>query len=71
MNQNQMQEEFKCPLCEEKVYSGLGEGCLMCGMVLEEDKKFCSKTCEGKYIEINLQYPEGHKYQKGHKGGEK
>ena len=60
-----MREEFKCPLCKEELYSGLGKGCAMCGMPLEENQEFCSNICKERYIEINLQYP------KGHKGGKK
>ena len=49
-----MQENMKCPLCHEEVYSELGEGCKMCGMVLENtDELFCSKECEETYGEIH------------------
>ena len=27
-----MKKEKKCPLCYEKIYSGIGKGCKMCGM---------------------------------------
>ena len=44
----------KCPFCEEVLYSGLGEGCKMCGMPLDEfDEEFCSEMCEKKYFIIN------------------
>jgi len=42
-----------CPLCKEQVYSGLGNGCKLCGMPLEDDKKFCSSICKEKYREVN------------------
>ena len=45
---------LKCPLCTEEVYSGLGKGCVMCGMALEEEQEeFCSEECRKKYKEIN------------------
>lgn len=47
-------KKLKCPLCEENVYSGLGEGCRMCGMPLKEfDEEFCSETCKEEYKKIN------------------
>jgi len=49
-----MEQELKCPLCEEKIYSYLGEGCKMCGMELQEmDIDFCSEGCKKKYAQIN------------------
>ena len=41
--------DLDCPICEEPIYSSIGNGCKMCGMPLEEDKEFCSKECEIKY----------------------
>jgi len=48
-----MKEDMECPLCNEKVFSGTGNGCRMCGMVLEEGQDFCSDICEEKYGGIN------------------
>jgi len=49
-----MIQEIKCPLCKEDLYSGLGVGCKMCGMVLVEfDEDFCSEECEKNFKEIN------------------
>ena len=47
-------KDKKCPLCYEKVYSGIGKGCKMCGMILEDKSKdFCSDKCRRKYEKIN------------------
>jgi len=46
---------LSCPLCHENIYSELGKGCKMCGMVLEDrGKEFCSKECKRKYRKINF-----------------
>ena len=44
---------LECPLCKEEIYSGLGEGCKMCGMPVEKRKDFCSSKCRIKYNNIN------------------
>jgi len=46
--------EMTCPLCEEKLYSELGEGCKMCGMPIENNKEFCSEKCKINYLLINM-----------------
>ena len=44
-----------CPLCNEKLYSGIGAGCKMCGMPLnDKNKLFCSNSCKRKYKGVNL-----------------
>jgi hypothetical protein len=48
-----MQDTIKCPLCEEKIYSGLGKGCKMCGMVVNPDEDFCSSVCKEEFRKIN------------------
>lgn len=49
-----MKQKMICPLCEEDIYSGLGGGCKMCGMPLDDKSKdFCSKRCKVKYKRIN------------------
>jgi hypothetical protein len=48
-----MSNNLNCPICEKEIYSGLGRGCKMCGMVLEEDDEFCCKDCIKKYEKIN------------------
>jgi len=46
-------KKMTCPLCKEEIYSGIGEGCMMCGMPLEKQKKFCSEKCQDRYFLIN------------------
>ncbi len=47
-------KNLNCPLCEEEVYSGIGEGCKMCGMALEDKtEEFCSMKCEEQHSKIN------------------
>jgi len=48
-----MKNKTRCPICKEDLYSGLGEGCKMCGMPLNSKEKFCSKRCKIKYKKIN------------------
>ena len=49
-----MNQELNCPLCEKKIYSSIGFGCVLCGMPLENEKsKFCSKKCKREYKKIN------------------
>lgn len=50
---NKMKQKLECPLCNEIVYSGIGNGCMMCGMILEDDEEFCSEKCKDKYEKIN------------------
>jgi hypothetical protein len=47
-------KKLSCPLCHMEVYSDVGKGCKLCGMVLEDkSKEFCCRTCRTKYnIEI-------------------
>ena len=45
---------LSCPLCHEEVYSGVGFGCMMCGMPLKEfEVDFCCDECEESYNEVN------------------
>ena len=45
---------MKCPLCKEELYSELGKGCKMCGMILKNpNEEFCSQSCKLKYNSIN------------------
>jgi len=47
-------KQLKCPVCEDEVYSGVGKGCKMCGMLLKDkEKTFCCKLCMRKYNTIN------------------
>jgi len=48
-----MEEYIKCPLCSEKIYSGLGKGCKMCGMAINKDEEFCSEICQTEHKKIN------------------
>jgi len=48
-----MKEELKCPICHEKVYAGVGKGCKLCGMSLEDQsREFCSRICRIGYGKI-------------------
>lgn len=47
-------KQLMCPVCNDEVYSGVGEGCKMCGMILKDkDKDFCCKLCMRKHNTIN------------------
>ena len=47
-------ENKKCSICNKKVYSELGKGCMLCGMPMEdESKEFCSKMCRRRYKQIH------------------
>ena len=48
-----MSKSMSCPVCKKDVFSGLGKGCKMCGMVLEGLDSFCCKICMRKYNTIN------------------
>ena len=48
-----MKKELECPLCSEPIYSGLGKGCKMCGMSINDSENFCSETCETEFKKIN------------------
>ncbi len=49
-----MKQNMKCPLCKEELYSELGKGCRMCGMVLaNQNGEFCSEYCRERYRFIN------------------
>ena len=51
-----MKKQMSCLICKKELYSSLGEGCKMCGMVLDEknkENKFCCKICMRKYSTIN------------------
>jgi len=46
-------QEMKCLLCKETVFSELGNGCRMCGMVVDMNEDFCSSWCENEFGRIN------------------
>lgn len=46
-------QELECSLCNKKIYAGLGNGCKMCGVALEQNEKFCSEVCEVEFKKIN------------------
>ena len=49
-----MNKNMKCPLCKEEIYSEMGKGCKMCGMILSnKNAEFCSESCESNYKSIN------------------
>ena len=53
-SKQKMKQTLKCPLCNESIYSGLGLGCKMCGMISQDkNKEFCSKICRRKYKKIH------------------
>ena len=45
-----MEMVLECPICNQSVYSGTGNGCKMCGMLTIED--FCCKLCMRKHSTI-------------------
>ena len=50
---DKMENILNCPICKKEVYSEIGKGCKMCGMILEEqNKKFCCNICMRKYNTI-------------------
>jgi len=52
--QTKMQKTMDCPICDGEIFSGLGKGCRMCGMLLEDDhNNFCCEDCKDKYCQIN------------------
>jgi hypothetical protein len=42
-----------CPICDKEVFSGVGSGCKMCGMLVNNNEFFCCKLCMRKYNTIN------------------
>lgn len=49
-----MTDTKDCPICEIELVSSIGEGCLMCGMPLNNEfDRFCSKNCEESYEKIH------------------
>ena len=44
---------LNCPICKKKVFSEIGRGCKMCGMILNGPDSFCCKICMRKYNTIN------------------
>lgn len=46
-------EVMECGVCEKELFSGLGEGCRMCGMPLEGLGLFCCGGCEEKFGDVN------------------
>ena len=57
VRQVRMMEEQKCPICLKIVYSGVGSGCQMCGMLLENTmEEFCCKICRRKHSTINKRF---------------
>ncbi len=51
--EDKMKDMLNCPVCKKEVFSGVGRGCKMCGMVLESSYSFCCKICMRKYNTIN------------------
>ena len=48
-----MKKEIKCPICRKRIYSGIGKGCKMCGMILEnQEEDYCCGICMRKYNTI-------------------
>jgi hypothetical protein len=48
-----MKDVFGCPVCKKEIFSGVGKGCKMCGMIMESADAFCCKICMRKYNTIN------------------
>ena len=51
--EDKMKDMLNCPVCKKDVFSGVGRGCKMCGMVLDSSSLFCCKICMRKYNTIN------------------
>lgn len=51
--EDKMKNVLNCPICKKEVFSSLGKGCRMCGMVLDSADSFCCKICMRKYNTIN------------------
>lgn len=46
-------KNMTCFICHQEVYNGLGKGCKMCGMTLEDSgKDFCCRKCKKQYLKI-------------------
>jgi len=48
-----MKIQLDCPICNREVFSGIGEGCRMCGMITIGFEDFCCKLCMRKFNSIN------------------
>ena len=49
-----MSRVAKCNICNQELYSGIGSGCKMCGMLLNnKEDRFCCKLCMRKFNTIN------------------
>ncbi len=42
-----------CPLCNNELVSEINFGCIMCGMPLKKEEKFCSIKCKKIYMKIH------------------
>jgi len=51
--EDKMIKNLHCPICRKEIYSGIGNGCKMCGMAVEDKEEFCCKICFRKYSTIN------------------
>jgi hypothetical protein len=52
--EDKMENVLNCPICKRDVYSEVGTGCKMCGMLLEDkSNEFCCKLYMRKYKTIN------------------
>jgi hypothetical protein len=48
-----MKDILSCPVCKMEVFSDVGRGCKMCGMVTIGFGDFCCKLCMRKHNSIN------------------
>ena len=48
-----MSDTMSCPVCKKEVFSGVGKGCRMCGMLTDDLEDFCCKICMRKHNTIN------------------
>ena len=49
-----MKKDYNCPLCKKEIYSGIGNGCMMCGMLLvDKDETYCCNICMRRHNKIN------------------
>jgi len=53
-----MRDNMSCTLCYKEVFSGVGFGCLMCGMVLvdsdDNEDVFCSDRCRETFDSVHV-----------------
>lgn len=49
---------MNCSICQGGVFLGVGKGCKMCGMALDDEEDFCCKICMRKHNAISRKISE-------------